>query len=362
MKVAFNKLDVMHGEIREEILNKFAEVYDKGWFIRGEECEKFEKSFADYCGTKYGVGCANGLDAIYLIMKALGVGPGDEVIIPSNTFVATALAVTYAGGTPIMVEPYPETFNIDPSKIEAAITSKTKVIIPVHLYGQMADMAEIVRIAKKHNLKVVEDAAQAHGATYKGYKAGVLSDAAAFSFYPGKNLGALGDSGAIVTNNKEIARFVRAFSNYGSETKYNHEFKGNNSRLDEIQSAFLSIKLKHLDEYNRNRNIVAQKYLSGIKNKKIILPIIGKDRTHVWHIFAIKTDHRVELIKYLNDNGIETLIHYPTPINKQQAYADEKYPAQPIAELIATQQLSIPMYYGMTDEEVNYVIDTLNKF
>jgi dTDP-4-amino-4,6-dideoxygalactose transaminase len=362
MKVPFSKLDVMHSVIREEISKKFLEVYDGGWFIRGQECKKFEAAFAEYCGTKYCVGCANGLDAIYLILKALGVGPGDEVIIPSNTFVATALAVTYAGAKPVMVEPHLETYNIDPSKIEAAITPRTKVIIPVHLYGQMADMDEIVSIARKHNLKVVEDAAQAHGALYKGKKIGSMSDAAAFSFYPGKNLGALGDGGAVVTNNKEIDRYVRAFSNYGSEIKYSHEFKGNNSRLDEIQSAFLQIKLNHLNEYNEFRNNVADRYLSKIINKKIILPTVFEDRTHVWHIFAIRTESRSEFMKFLNENGVETLIHYPTAINNQQAYADELIPPQPIAELISNQEVSIPMYYGMTNEEVDHVINVINKF
>lgn len=362
MKVPFATFDRLHSELREEMVEKFEQVYDKGWFIHGSECEKFEKEFAEYCGTEYCVGCATGLDGIYLILRAMNIGAGDEVIVPSNTFIATALAVSYAGAKPVLVEPDRITYNLSGAGIEEAITERTKAIIAVHLYGQTAEMDEILAIARKHGLKVIEDSAQAHGATYKGKKAGNLGDAASFSFYPGKNLGALGDGGCVVTNDKELATKVKALSNYGSLEKYNHIYKGTNSRLDEMQAGFLRIKLGKLDEINEFRCYVADKYLKGIKNDKVKLPKVGKDRTHVWHIFAVFVENKPEFKKYLEENGVGFVEHYPTAIHNQGAYKDDNLGVFPFAEEIAATEVSLPMYYKMTDEEIDYVIDVINKY
>ena len=365
MKVEFCSFKPMHDEIKKKLDNAYARVLNSSYFIQGKECSKFEEEFASYCDCKHCVGVATGLDAIYLILKALNIGVGDEVIVPSNTFIATALAVSYVGATPIFVEPEIETFNINPAKIEEKITSKTKAIIPVHLQGRPADMDPILKIAKKHNLKVVEDAAQAHGALYKGRKVGSLGDAAAFSFYPGKNLGALGDAGCVLTNNEDIANMIRALGNYGSDYKYHHIYKGTNSRLDELQSAFLREKLPHLDKWNAYRNKVALKYFNGIKNPNIILPPkTDKDFNHVYHVFVIRCKRRDELEKYLNDNGILTVKHYPIPMHLQLAYSDLnlKEGDLPIAEEISKTVLSIPMFYGITDEQVDFVIEKINQF
>lgn len=365
MRVEFCSFRPMHDEIRKELDEAYKRVMDNSYFIHGKECELFEKEFAEYCGAKYCVGVATGLDAIYLILKALNIGNGDEVIVPSNTFIATALAVSYVGATPIFVEPEIDNYNIDVSKIEEKITNKTKAIIAVHLQGRAADMDAINEIAKKHGLKVIEDAAQAHGAKYKGKRVGTLSDAAAFSFYPGKNLGALGDAGCIVTNNKDIADMVRALGNYGSDYKYHHIYKGTNSRLDEIQCAFLRAKLPHLEKWNEFRRNVADRYLKEIKNPLITLPVKSDEvYEHIYHVFVIRCDRRDELEKYLNDNGILTVKHYPIPMHLQQAYSDLglKEGDLPIAEEISKTVLSIPMFYGMTDEEINYVIEKINQF
>ena len=299
-----------------------------------------------------------------LALKALGVGAGDEVIIPSNTYIATALAVTYVGATPVFVEPVLDTFNIDPEKIEEKISDRTKAIMPVHLYGQPADMDPIMEIAGKYNLYVVEDCAQAHGATYKGKRIGTFGDAAGFSFYPGKNLGALGDAGAAVTNKKEVAEKIRALGNYGSDYKYHHIYQGNNSRLDELQAAFLSAKLPLLDKMNRERQKIAKRYLEGIQNPQIILPTIIDDVEPVWHIFGIRCKNRDELENYLKKEGIATNKHYPIPMHLQAAYAELgiKKGALPFAEEISETELSLPMYYGMTDEEIEYVIEKINAF
>ena len=354
----------MQKEIESEVKQKFSEMYDTSIYIQGSEYEKFNEEFAKYCGAKFAIGVGNGLDAIMLLLRAYNIGEGDEVIVPSNTFIATALAVTYVGAKPVFVEPILEEYNINPDLIEEKITSKTKVIIGVHLYGQCCDMDKIKEIAKKHNLIVLEDSAQAHGALYKGKRAGSFADGAAFSFYPGKNLGALGDGGMVVTNNEEIATKVRALCCYGSDYKYHHIYKGVNSRLDEIQAGFLRIKLKHLDKWNENRREIAKRYLSEIHNDKLILPVVNKNNEHVWHIFAVRCKDRDALEKYLNEKGIGTNKHYPTPMHLQGAYADLKIPegALPLAETISKEELSIPMYYGMTDEEVSYVIDALNNF
>lgn len=354
----------MHSEIKEELLLDFKRVLDNNWFIGGEEDTKFEQAFSDYQNRKYCIGCGNGLDAIMLSLKALGISEGDEVIIPSNTFIATALAVSYTGATPIFVEPRIETFNINPELIVEKITPKTKAIIAVHLYGQPAEMDAICSIAQKYNLFLIEDCAQAHGAEYKGKKVGNFGDAAAFSFYPGKNLGALGDAGAVVTDDVKLAETIRALGNYGSIEKYNHIYQGNNSRLDEVQAALLTTKLKYLDKWNNERKRIAKRYLTEIINPKIILPKILDEVESVWHIFAIRCYDRNRLEKYMDKKNIGTNMHYPIPLHLQKAYKNLRIPegAYLIAEEISATELSIPMYYGMTEEEIQYVIDALNEF
>lgn len=364
MQIKFSVFDAMHNEIKDEIIEKFKEVYEKNWFIQGIEVEAFENEFAEYCGSQYCVGCGNGLDALFLILKAYGIGLGDEVIVPSNTYIATALAVSYTGATPVFVEPSLITYNINPENIEDRINEKTKAIIAVHLYGKPAPMDEIKRIASKYNLKVIEDAAQAHGAIYKGEKVGALGDAAGFSFYPGKNLGALGDAGAVVTNDKELADKVRALGNYGSDYKYHHIYQGHNSRLDELQAAFLRIKLKNLDSWTENRRRTAALFLERIRNKNVILPVSSEEEKHVYHIFAIRSQNRDALEMYLNKNGIGTNKHYPIPMHLQGAYKGLgiQKGSLPIAEEISATELSIPMYYGMKEKEIDYLIETINKF
>lgn len=364
MKVPFVTFKPLEKELDKDLRDAFERVYNRSWYIEGEEDETFEKAFAEYCDSKYCVGVGNGLDSLFLALKAMGIKEGDEVIVPSNTYIATALAVTYTGATPVFVEPDIRTFNIDPTKIEAAITDKTRAIMPVHLYGQACDMDPIMNIAKKYDLYVVEDCAQAHGAKYNGKVIGSFGDAAGFSFYPGKNLGALGDAGATVTNNEELAKKVRALGNYGSDYKYHHIYQGNNSRLDELQAAFLAAKLPHLNKVNLERRKIAQKYLDGINNPEIILPFVPEFAEPVWHIFGIRCNRRDELEKFLNDAGISTNKHYPIPMHLQGCYADLGFKKgdYPIAEEISETELSIPMYYGMTDEEVQYVIDRMNEF
>lgn len=364
MKVPFVSFLPMEKKLNDDLRGAFDRVFTRSWYIEGIEDEKFENAFADYCGTKYCIGVGNGLDALMLSLKALGIGEGDEVIIPSNTYIATALAVTYVGAKPVFVEPKIETFNIDPQLIEEKITNKTKAIIPVHLYGQACDMDPVMEIARKYDLKVVEDCAQAHGATYKGQKIGSFGDAAGFSFYPGKNLGALGDAGAVVTNNEELAKKVRALGNYGSDYKYHHILKGNNSRLDELQAAFLAAKLPHLDRMNIERRRIAERYLNEIDNPKVILPTVEKDMVPVWHIFGIRCSNRSDLEKHLNNTGIGTNKHYPIPMHLQECYKELGFGAgdYPIAEEISATELSIPMYYGMTEEEISYVIEKINTF
>lgn len=364
LKVPFVSFLPMEHELNTELYVAFEKVFKASWYIGGNEDKTFEEKFASYIGVKYCIGCGNGLDSLMLSLKALGIGAGDEVIVPSNTYIATALAVTYTGATPVFAEPDINTFNINPLNIEEKITSKTKAIMPVHLYGQPCEMDPIINIANKYNLAIVEDCAQAHGATYKGKKIGSFSTVAGFSFYPGKNLGALGDAGAVVTDNDEIAEKVRALGNYGSDYKYHHIYQGNNSRLDELQAAFLSVKLPHLDRMNKNRQKTAQRYLSEIKNPQIILPKIIDDVEHVWHVFAIRCKRRNELEQYLNDNEIGTNKHYPIPIHLQRAYAGLGFKKGdfPIAEEISATQLSLPIYYGMTDEQITYVIEKINSF
>lgn len=365
MTVPFASFRPMHNEVREQLDKAYQMTMERSNFIQGCECKAFEEEFASYCESKYCVGVANGLDALFLILKAYGIGIGDEVIVPSNTYIATALAVTYVGATPVFVEPDISTYNINPELIEKAITEKTKAIIAVHLQGRAADMDSIIKISEKYHLKVIEDAAQAHGVRYKGKRVGSLGDAAGFSFYPGKNLGAMGDAGAVVTNDKELADKIRALGNYGSDYKYHHIYQGTNSRLDELQAAFLRVKLKNLDKWNCARNQIAKKYFEGINNSEITLPLQPDNvYEHIYHVFVIRCDRRDELETYLNENGVGTVKHYPIPMHLQPCYADlniEKG-SYPVAEEISRTVLSIPMYYGMTDEEIEYVIDLLNNF
>ena len=365
MNIPFASFKPMHDELKEQLVNAYTSVMERNYFIQGSECQKFEEEFAKYCENEYCVGVATGLDALYLILKAYGIGNGDEVIVPSNTFIATALAVSYVGATPIFVEPTIETYNINPDKIEEAVTEKTKAIMAVHLQGRPADMDGIKKVADKYGLKVIEDAAQAHGSLYKGKKVGSLGDAAAFSFYPGKNLGAMGDGGAVVTNDKELADKVRALGNYGSDYKYHHIYQGTNSRLDEMQAAFLRVKLPQLDKWNTDRKRIAKRYLTEITNPQIILPVQpDAEYDHIYHVFVVRCQQRDELEKYLGDNGIFTVKHYPIPMHLQPCYSELglKEGDLPIAEEISKTVLSIPMYYGMTEEEISYVIEVLNNF
>ena len=365
MKVPFASFEPMHNELKAGLENAFHNVLGKNYFIQGSECAEFDKEFAEYCNAKYCVGVDNGLNALYLVLKAYEIGQGDEVIVPSNTYIATALAVTFTGATPVFVEPELATYNIDVTRIETAITDKTKAIMPVHLQGRPADMDPIMEIAEKYNLKVIEDCAQAHGVLYKGRKVGTLGHAAGFSFYPGKNLGALGDGGAVVTNDKELADKVRALGNYGSDYKYHHIYQGTNSRLDEMQAAFLRVKLPELDKWNADRVRIAHKYFEGIKNPLISLPLKPDEEFgHIYHVFVIRCNKRDELEKYLADKGVGTVKHYPIPMHLQDCYQDLgiKKGELPIAEEISETVLSIPMYYGMTDEQVDYVIEIINQF
>lgn len=364
MNVAYLDLHKTHDEIQEELDIAYRKVTKRQWFIGGEADKQFEQEFATYCGTKECVGTGNGLDAIRLILLAYGIGSGDEVIVPANTFIATALAVTYAGAKPVFVDASMDSYNIDASKIEEKISERTKAIIVVHLYGRVADVTAIWKIASKYSLKVIEDSAQAHGAEIKGKKAGGLGDAAAFSFYPGKNLGALGDAGAVTTNDSELAARIRAYGNYGSYEKYNHVYLGCNSRLDEYQAAFLSVKLKYLDKWNEERRNIAYTYTRQIKNEKILLPEWAGDRQHVFHIYPILTRKRDELVDYLKQRGIGTNVHYPIPIVEQKAY--RQYVKQsldyPVTRRICSEEVSLPLYPGMTEEQVNWVIACINRF
>ena len=363
-KIPFVSFETMQKELESQLFDAFKRVYNHSHYILGEEDANFEKKFAEFVGTKYAIGCGNGLDALVLPLKALGIGRGDEVIVPSNTYIATALAVTYSGADVVFVEPDLRTYNIDPNKIEKAITPKTKAIMPVHLYGQACDMDPIIEIAKKHNLYIIEDCAQAHGATYKGKVVGGFGICNGFSFYPGKNLGALGDGGCVTTDDEKLAEKVRALGNYGSDYKYHHIYQGNNSRLDELQAAFLAAKLPELSRMNEERRRIADRYLTEIKNPKIILPYIIEDCVPVWHIFAVRCKQRDELAQYLLNLGIETNKHYPIPMHLQGAYASLglKKGDLPIAEEISATELSLPMYYGLMDDEIDYIIKALNAF
>ncbi len=346
MSIPFLDLKAPYIELKKELDEAYTRVMESGWYILGKECESFEKEFADYCGAKYCIGVGNGLEALHLILRAHGIGEGDEVIVPANTYIATWLAVSYAGAKPVSVEPDEKTYNINPILIEKAVTENTKAIIAVHLFGQPADMDPINAIAKKYDLKVIEDAAQAHGAKYKGRRAGSLGNAAGFSFYPGKNLGALGDAGAVTTNDPILADKIKVLRNYGSKLKYFNEAKGYNSRLDELQAAFLRVKLSKLDEWNKQRRIVAHKYLQELQNcDNIILPYVPEWAESVWHLFVIRHPERDKLQAYLTEAGIGTLIHYPIPPHLSGAYMEIGYNVGdfPITERIAKSVLSLPM-------------------
>lgn len=346
---------------------KMKQFLEGGWYILGDEVKQFETDFSNYCGTKHCIGVGNGLDALVLIFKAyihLGkLQKGDEVIVPANTYIASILAVLQADLVPVLVEPQLETYNINPDEIEAKISSKTKAILPVHLYGQLCEMKAINEIAKKHNLLVIEDAAQAHGSQFsENEKAGNLSHAAAFSFYPGKNLGALGDAGAITTNDDALAEVLFSMRNYGSKVKYENEIIGVNSRLDELQAAFLNIKSKQLDSENEFRRSIAKRYLSEIKNDKIVMPNWDLSQNHVFHLFVIRTSNRMDLQNYLKENGIETMIHYPIPPHKQKALASWNQLSFPITKKIHDEVLSIPLNSGLKASEIQHIITTLNNY
>lgn len=362
MEIAYSNFRKMHEPLKDELLEVYQSVFDSQWFIGGKTLAKFEQEFAEYCGSKYCVGMGNGLDALQLMLRACDIGSGDEVIIPSNTFIATALAVSYVGATPIFVEPTLEDLEIDPEIIEAAITNKTKAVIAVHLYGRMCNMTRIKEITDRHGLYLFEDTAQAHGAMHNGKMAGSFGDVGAFSFYPGKNLGAFGDAGAVITNSKELAEKMRAIGNYGSYQKYHHEFKGVNSRLDDLQAGFLSVKLKHLDDWTTERVRIAKRFYAGIHNDKIRLPRYTEE--NVYHIFPVFCKERDQLQAFLAEKGIHCLVHYPIAMHLQKAYADlGKHEGDyPIAEEICATELSIPLYPGLTEEEIDYIIDMLNAF
>ena len=337
-------------------------VLDSGWYVLGAETEAFEREFAAYCGVTHCIGVANGLDALHLILRAYGIQEGDEVIVPSNTFIATWLAVSQAGARPVPVEPDPLTHNLDPARVEAAVTPRTRAIMPVHLYGQTADMDPINDIARRHGLKVIEDAAQAHGATYRGRRAGGLGDAAGFSFYPGKNLGALGDGGAITTSDDQLAAALRKLRNYGSSVKYRHEVAGVNSRLDEIQSAVLRVKLPHLDAENAARAAVAAQYLQALAGTDLQLPVVPQGMAPAWHLFVVGSSRRDALQAHLKAQQIGTLVHYPLACHLQGAYADQTWPSLPLAERLQSQVLSLPMSPYLDGDDVRAVAEAVRAF
>lgn len=368
--IPFLDLKNINHQYRHELIEACTRVIDSGWYIGGKELENFENNFAKYCGTQFAIGVANGLDALILTLRAwkeLGkLQDGDEVIVPSNTYIASILAITANNLTPVLVEPDLNTYNIDPAKIQQAITAKTRVILPVHLYGQLAEMPEIMQIAKQHNLLVLEDSAQSHGAELSGKRAGNWGDASGFSFYPGKNLGALGDAGAVTTNDAELATMLKALRNYGSHEKYKNLVPGVNSRLDEIQAAMLDVKLKYLDQETQHRRFIANLYLDGIKNPLIQLPLNGVSvetyEQHVWHLFVISTNQREALQQYLLNHGVQTLIHYPIPPHKQQAYQEWNEISLPISEQLHNVVLSLPMGPTLSVEDAEKVIALCNQF
>lgn len=360
--VPFLDLKAGYLELKDELDMAYRRVMDSGWYILGAEVEAFEAEFAEYCGAAYCIGVGNGLEALHLILRAYGIGPGDEVIVPANTYIATWLAVSQCGALPVAVEPAEATYNIDPNRIEAAITSHTRAIMPVHLYGQTAAMDEINTVAARYGLKVVEDAAQAQGARYKGRRAGSLGDAAGFSFYPGKNLGAFGDGGAVVTSDRGLFDKIKSLRNYGSQVKYHNEVKGYNSRLDELQAAFLRVKLSKLDAWNEQRRILAERYQRYLNQDYHILPVVLEWAEPIWHIYAVRSPQRDRVLKQLQNNGIGGMIHYPIPPHLQPAYAELNIRAgsYPISERIHQEVLSLPLWPQMSLQEQDRVIALMN--
>ncbi|OOS26634.1 aminotransferase [Moraxella porci DSM 25326] len=368
--IPFLDLKAINQQYRQELIDACTRVIDSGWYITGKELERFEQNFAHYCGVQYAIGVANGLDALILTLRAwkeLGkLKDGDEVIVPANTYIASILAITENKLTPVLVEPNPHSYNICPLSLKKAISSKTKAILAVHLYGQLAPMPEIMQIAQEHGLLVLEDAAQAHGASFQGKKAGAWGDASGFSFYPGKNLGALGDAGAVTTNDAQLANTLYALRNYGSHQKYENFYQGVNSRLDEIQAAMLNVKLSYLDKETHHRRNIAQFYLDNIKNDLITLPSIPTRadcyESHAWHLFVIRSPYRKELQQYLADHGVQTLIHYPIAPHKQQAYRSLNTLSLPITEAIHQEVLSLPMSPVLMFDDVKQIVNLCNGF
>lgn len=362
-KIMPNRLDRGFYKYQDEFENKALDVLRSGWYVLGNEVSQFEKEFAEYCGAKHCVGLASGLDALWIAFRLLNIGSGDEVIVQGNTYIASVMGITINGATPVFVEP-DEFYNIDASKIEEKITEKTKAILVVHLYGQASNMRPIVELAKKYDLKIVEDCAQSHGAKFDGQMTGTFGDFGCFSFYPSKNLGAFGDAGALITNDDSLAEAAKVFRNYGSEKRYYNRVVGTNSRLDELQAGLLRVRLSHMKELEEEKRKICKKYLAELKSEKIVLPSIRENATHIWHQFVIRTDYRDELINYLDEKGIGTIIHYPIPPHLSEAYrylnVDEG--SLPITEKYAKTVLSIPLYNGMTEEEQDYVIDVINGF
>jgi dTDP-4-amino-4,6-dideoxygalactose transaminase len=365
MHIPFLNFAATHQSMKTEMMKAFEEVYDSNWFVLGEKVKTFETNYAAFNGVKHAVAVSNGLDALHLALKTLNIGPGDEVIVPSNTFIATVLAVSYVGATPVFVEPNINTYNLDPRKIKEKITSKTKVIMPVHLYGQACEMDELMSVASEHNLFVVEDNAQSQGATYNGRITGSFGNINATSFYPGKNLGALGDSGGITTNDSNLAEKARELANYGTKVKYVNDEIGFNMRMDEIQASFLTVKLKYLNTWIEERRKIASWYeqsLSGVE--ELVLPFTHPSSTHTYHLYVIRTSKREALQKYLSENNIGTLIHYPIPPHLQKAYAHLGFQKgdYPIAETIADTCLSLPIWPGMSESQVEFVSGHVRRF
>lgn len=364
--INFLDLKAVNSQYQTELKDACARVIDSGWYIMGNELAQFEVEFANYCGAKHAIGVANGLDALNLVLRAwkeLGkLHAGDEVIVQANTYIASILAITENDLVPVLLEPNPETYNLAPAQVISAITPKTKAILPVHLYGQLSPMPELMAIAKQYNLLVLEDCAQAHGAEMGGKRAGNWGHAAGFSFYPGKNLGALGDAGAVTTNDDELAQTIRALRNYGSHKKYENLYQGVNSRLDEIQAAMMRVKLPYLERETARRQQIAQRYCEGINNSLVRLPQVTTESAHVWHLFVVCCDEREQLQQWLTEQGIQTLIHYPIPPHKQQAYLQFQDCQLPLTEKIHRQVLSLPMDPTMSDEAVTKVIDAVNGF
>lgn len=363
-RVPFVDLQTQYAHLRADIQPAIEKVMARAAFILGEEVAEFEKAFAAFVGAKECVGVASGCDALLCGLKALGVGPGDEVITVANTYIATALAISFAGARPVLVDCLEDTYEINPAAVEAAVTKRTKAIIPVHLYGQAADMDPLIALARKHELKIVEDAAQAHGAQYKGRSCGALGDVGCFSFYPGKNLGAYGDGGAVVSDDPAVAQYAKLFRNYGQPKKYHHEVIGWNSRLDTVQAAVLSVKLKHLASWNEKRRAHAERYRQGLKGLPLSLQAVAPGNTHVYHLFVVRTPQRDKLIDFLQAKGVSCVIHYPIPIHLQKAYADAGYAkgSFPVAERLAGEILSLPMFPELAADQMDYVCACVREF